>query len=47
VDFIVKIVYQIEGGKTSLGRGRQRKPIRETIKKDLEIITLDKKYGIL
>jgi len=42
VDYVVKRVDQIEGSQITRGRGRPRKTIRETIKKDLEINELEK-----
>jgi hypothetical protein len=37
VDYVLRRVDQIEGSQITRGRGRPRKTIRETIKKDLEI----------
>jgi len=42
VDFIIRRVDQIEGSQITRGRGRPRKTIRETIRKDLEINELEK-----
>lgn len=42
MDFVVKRVDQVEGGKITVYRGRERKPIREPIKKDLEINAFSK-----
>jgi hypothetical protein len=42
VDSVVKRVDLMEGGQITRGRGRPRKTIRETIKKDLEINELEK-----
>jgi hypothetical protein len=41
-DSIVRRVDQMEGSQIDKGRGRPRKAIRETIKKDLEINELDR-----
>jgi len=40
-DFVVRRVDQMEESQTSRGRGRPRKIIIETIRKDLEINELD------
>ena len=37
MDFVVKRLDQMEGSQITRGRGRPRKIIRETIRKDLEI----------
>jgi len=42
VDFVVWRVDQMEGSQITRGRGRPRKTIRETIRKDLVIIELEK-----
>jgi len=42
VDSIVRRIDQMEGSQITRGRGRPRKTIRETIKKDLEINGLEK-----
>jgi hypothetical protein len=42
VDFEVRRVDKMEGSQITRGRGRRRKTIKETIKKDLEINELDK-----
>ena len=42
MDFIIRRVDQIEGSQITRGRGRPRKTIRETIRKDLEINELEK-----
>jgi hypothetical protein len=41
VDVIVRRVYQMEESQVRSGRGRPRKTIRETIRKDLEVNELD------
>jgi len=45
VDEVVRRVDQMEGRQITRGRGRPRKTIRETIKKDLEINELEKDMG--
>jgi len=42
VDYVVRIVNQMEGSQITRGRGRPRKTIREAIRKDLEINELEK-----
>jgi hypothetical protein len=42
VDSAIRRVYQMEDSQITRGRGRPRKTMRETIKKDLEINELDK-----
>ena len=41
IDFVVRRVDQMEDGQITRGRGRPRKTITETIRKDLEINNLD------
>jgi len=41
VDSVVRRVDQMEGSQITRGRGRPRKTIRETIRKNLEINELD------
>jgi len=38
---VVRRVYQMEESQVKRGRGRSKKTIRETIKKDLEVNELD------
>ena len=53
VDSVVRRVDQMDDSQITRGRGRPRKTIRETIKKDLEINELernmiyDKYYGVI
>jgi len=42
VDFVVRRVDQMEYSQIARSRGRLRKTIRETIKKDLDINELDR-----
>lgn len=42
VDYVVKRIDQMEKSQTTRSGGRLRKPIRETIKKHLEINKLDR-----
>jgi len=44
VDSVIRRIDQMEGSRTRItrGRGRHRKTIRETIRKDLEINELEK-----
>ena len=42
MDFVVRKVDQMEGSQITRCRGRPRKTIRETIKKDLEMNELEK-----
>jgi hypothetical protein len=42
VGSVVQRVDQMEGSQITRGRGRPRKNIRETIKKDLDVNELDK-----
>lgn len=39
---VVRKVDEIEGSQAARGRGRLKKPIRESIKKDIEIDELDR-----
>jgi hypothetical protein len=41
VDVVVRRVDQMEESQVKRGRGRPRKPIRETIRKNLEVSELD------
>ena len=41
VDVVVRRIYQMEESQVKRGRGRPRKTIRETIRKDLGINELD------
>jgi len=41
VDTVVRRVYQMEESQVKKGRGRPKKSIRETIRKDLEVNEFD------
>jgi hypothetical protein len=45
VDSVIRRIDQMERSQITRGRGRPRKTIRETIRKDLEINELEKKHG--